>query len=46
MTESTFQNDRSSISQEEGAILNVTILNNSSSKYLKQKLKELETNPQ
>lgn len=33
-----------SISQEERATLNVNILNNSSSKYLKQKLKELKRN--
>ena len=33
-----------SISQEERAILNVNTLNNSSSKYLKQKLKELKRN--
>lgn len=43
MTEQTFQNDRS-VNQPRRATLNVNILNNSSSKYLKQKLKELKRN--
>ena len=39
-----FKMTEMSISQEERAILNVNTLNNSSSKYLKQKLKELKRN--